>query len=107
VLGHGDAPRFVARRFQKRWAALHRICSKVKGRWTYLHRSVDSGGQGIDCFLSAKRDASSAKRFLRKVLRQPHTVNPRTITVDKNAAYPKATAEMKRDDALWRWSRLG
>jgi transposase-like protein len=37
---------------------------------------------------------------------QPHTVNPRTITVDKNAAYPKAVAEMKRDGELWRRSRL-
>jgi IS6 family transposase len=33
-------------------------------------------------------------------------VNPRTITVDKNAAYPKATAEMKKDGELWRRSRL-
>ena len=33
-------------------------------------------------------------------------MNPRTITVDKNAAYPKATAEMKRDGELWRFSRL-
>jgi transposase-like protein len=39
-------------------------------------------------------------------LAQPHTVNPRTITVDKNAAYPKAVAAMKRDGKLWRWSRL-
>jgi hypothetical protein len=33
-------------------------------------------------------------------------VNPRTITVDKNPAYPKATAEMKKDGELWRRSRL-
>jgi transposase, IS6 family len=33
-------------------------------------------------------------------------VNPRTITVDKNAAYPKAAAEMKKDGELWRRSRL-
>jgi transposase, IS6 family len=33
-------------------------------------------------------------------------VNPRTITVDKNAASPKAAAEMKTDGELWRWSRL-
>ena len=42
-----------------------------------------------------RRDGAAAKRFFRKALRQPHTVNPRTITVDKNAAYPKAVAEMK------------
>ena len=56
----------------------------VKGRWTYLYRAVDSCGQTIDFLLSAKRDAGAAKRFFRKALAQPHTVNPRTVTVDKN-----------------------
>jgi transposase-like protein len=79
---------------------------KVKGRWIYLYRAVDSRGQTIDFLLSAKRDAEAAKRFFRKALAQPHTANPRTITVNKNAAYPKAAAEMKRDDELWRRSRL-
>jgi transposase-like protein len=79
---------------------------KVKGCWTYLYRAVDSRGQTIDFLLSAKRDAAAAKRFFRKALAQPHTVNPRTITVDKNPAYPKAIAEMKRDIELWRFSRL-
>ena len=79
---------------------------KVKGRWKYLYRAVDSRGQTIDFLLSAKRDAEAAKRFFRKALAQPHTVNPRTITVDKNAAYPKAASEMKRDGELSRRSRL-
>src|SRR5215213_8671921 len=79
---------------------------KVKGRWTYLYRAVDSRGQTIDFLLSAKRDAAAAKRFFRKALGQPHTVNPRTITADKNPAYPKAIAEMKQDAELWRFSRL-
>ena len=79
---------------------------KVKGRWTYLYRAVDSRGQTIDFLLSAKRDAEAAKRFFRKALAQPHTANPRTITVDKNAAYPRATAEMKKDGELWRRSKL-
>ena len=68
---------------------------KVKGRWMYLYRAVDSRGQTIDFLLSARRDAAAAKRFFRKALAQPHTVNPRTITVDKNAAYPRAATEMK------------
>jgi len=33
-------------------------------------------------------------------------VNPRTITVDKNAAYPKAAAEMKANGELWWRSRF-
>jgi len=79
---------------------------RVKGRWTYLYRAVDSRGQTIDFLLSATRDAAAAKRFFRKALAQPHTVNPRTVTVDKNPAYPRAAAEMKKDGELWRRSRL-
>jgi len=79
---------------------------KVKGVWTYLYRAVDSLGQTIDFLLSARRDAAAAKRFFRKALAQPHTVNPRTITVDKNPAYPRAVADMKRAGQLWRFSRL-
>ena len=79
---------------------------KVKGVWTYLYRAVDSLGQTIDFLLSARRDAAAAKRFVRKALAQPHTVNPRTITVDKNLAYPRAAADLKRSDELWRFSRL-
>src|SRR5918912_375365 len=79
---------------------------KVKGRWAYLYRSVDSRCETIDFLLSAKRDAEAAKRFFRKALGQPHTVNPRTITVDKNPAYPCAVEQLKEDGELWRRSRL-
>ncbi|SDE61431.1 IS6 family transposase [Belnapia rosea] len=79
---------------------------RVKGRWMYLYRAVDSRGQTIDFLLSAKRDTDAAKRFFRKALGRPHTVNPRTITVDKNPAYPCATADLKADDELWRFARL-
>jgi transposase-like protein len=79
---------------------------RVKGRWMYLYRAVDSRGQTIDFLLSAKRDAEAAKRFFRKALGQPHTVNPRTITVDKNPAYPCAIEQLKEDGELWRRSRL-
>jgi IS6 family transposase len=81
-------------------------CSKVKGTWTCLYRAVDSLGQTIDFLLSPRRDAAAAKRFFRKALAQPHTVNPRTITVDKNPAYPRAATELKRSGDLWRFPRL-
>jgi transposase-like protein len=74
----------------------------VKGVWTYLYRAVDSLGQTIDFPLSGRRGAAAAKRFFRKALTQPHTVNPRTITVDKNPAYPRATTDMKRAGELSR-----
>jgi IS6 family transposase len=72
----------------------------------YLYRAVDSRSQTIDFLLSARRDAKATKRLFCKALAQPHTVNPRTITVDKNAAYAKAAAEMEKAGELWRWSRL-
>jgi transposase-like protein len=79
---------------------------RVKGEWVYLYRAVDATGQTIDFLLSPKRDAAAARRFFRKALGQPHTVNPRTITVDKNAAYPIATKAMKGVGELWRFAKL-
>src|SRR3712207_693484 len=72
----------------------------------YLYRAVDSGGQTIDFLLSARRDAEAAKRFFRKALGQPHTADPRTLTVDENPAYPEAVAELKDDGELGHSSRL-
>ena len=79
---------------------------RVEGEWVYLYRAVDATGQTIDFLLSPKRDAAAARRFFQKALKQPHTVNPRTITVDKNAAYPIATKAMKRAGELWRFAKL-
>jgi len=36
---------------------------RVKGKWVYLYRAVDSSGATIDFLLSAKRDAAAAERF--------------------------------------------
>jgi IS6 family transposase len=79
---------------------------RVKGEWVHLYRAVDGAGQTIDFLLAPKRDAAAARRFFRKALRQPHTVNPRTVTVDKNAAYPVAAKAMKRNRELWRFAKL-
>jgi transposase-like protein len=57
---------------------------------------VDGRGQANDFPLSAKRDASAAKRFFREALGQLHTVNRRTITVGKNPAYPYAATDLRR-----------
>ena len=73
---------------------------KIKGRWKYLYRAVDSDGNTLDFLLTAKRDAKAAKRFLRKVLNASHTIAPRVITVDKNAAYPPAIEALKADESL-------
>ena len=41
---------------------------RVKGKWVYLYRAVDSSGAPIDFLLSTKRDAATAQRFLTKAL---------------------------------------
>jgi transposase-like protein len=73
---------------------------KVKGKSKYLYRAVDSEGNTLDFLLSAKRDAAAAKRFFRKTLKANHTSSPRVITVDKNAAYPKAIDGLKAQKEL-------
>ena len=61
----------------------------------YLYRAVDSQGNTLEFRLSPTRDAEAAKAFFAKTLAAPHTSTPRVITVDKNAAYPKAISELK------------
>ena len=90
----------------------------IKKGWTYLYRAVDSEGNTLEFLLSSTRDAEAAKRFFLKALSSPagstpgahpfeeqaaepismaHPVTPppRGINVDKNAASPKAMAELK------------
>ena len=42
---------------------------RVKGRWCYLYRAIDSTGATIDFLLSALRDADAAKCLFRKALK--------------------------------------
>ena len=65
-----------------------------------------TSADSTDFLLSPKRDAAAARWFFRKALKQSHTVNPRTLTVDKNAAYPVATTAMKRTGELWCFAKL-
>jgi transposase-like protein len=73
---------------------------KVKKQWSDLYRAVDSAGNTIDFMLSATRDAEAAARFFRQALRASHTVPPRVITVDRNAAYPPAFAALQQEGVL-------
>jgi transposase, IS6 family len=66
----------------------------------YLYRAVDSEGNTVEFMLSPSRNATSAKRFFRKVLRAGHTVPPRVINVDKNPAYPTAIGKLKKHGIL-------
>ena len=73
---------------------------RVKGKWRYLCRAVDSTGATLDFFLSAKQDADAAKRFLAKALGGANHPAPRVINTDGHAAYPPAVAQLKAEGAL-------
>ena len=73
---------------------------RVKGKWRYLYRAVDSTGATLDFLLSAKQDAAAAKRFLAKALGGANHPAPRVINTDGHAAYPPAVAQLKAEGAL-------
>jgi len=60
---------------------------KIKGKWCYLYRAVDSDGATIDFWISANRDKKSAKKFFKKALKASHNKIPRVITTDKYYTY--------------------
>ena len=91
---------------------------KIKKTWMDLYRAVDSQGNTLEFLLSPTRDAQAAKRVFLKArhatadsVPQAHPVGeqvtqptaaatpatsaPRVINVEKNAASPKAMAELK------------
>ncbi|PFJ07474.1 IS6 family transposase [Bacillus cereus] len=70
---------------------------KVKGKWMYLYRAVDSHGNTIDFYLSKTRDHKAAKRFFQKAMCSPHVSKPHTVTVDKNQAYPLSIEKLKEE----------
>ena len=72
----------------------------VKKVWMYLYRAVDSQGNTLEFLLSETRDAQAVKRFFQKTLGTSQAVSPRVITVDKNAAYPKAFRELKAEGIM-------
>lgn len=79
---------------------------KIRGKWKYLYRAIDSDGYTLDFLLTARRNAAAAERFLRKLLLNDHTQTPRVINVDKNPAYPPAFDQLQEDGYLPDGSKL-
>ncbi|MDO4536511.1 MAG: IS6 family transposase [Clostridium perfringens] len=73
---------------------------KVKGKWIYLYRAIDSHGDTIDFYLSKTRDTKGAKRFFTKALKVSNSSCLKVITVDKNPPYKAAIPEMKLEKKL-------
>ena len=73
---------------------------RVKGRWCYLYRAIDSAGATIDFLLSALRDANAAKRLFRNALSDLSHPQPRVINTDLAPIYGSAIADLKKERAL-------
>jgi IS6 family transposase len=63
---------------------------KVAGRWRYVYRAVDQHGQIIDVYVSARRDTTSARRFLETAL-GPHGEPVEVVTDIGRTAEPIGT----------------
>ena len=73
---------------------------RVKGRWFYLYRALDSAGATIDFFLSAFRSADAAKALFAKALADPSHPRPRVINTDRANCYPPAIDQCKEEGVL-------
>ncbi|MGF1438695.1 IS6 family transposase [Bacillus thuringiensis] len=73
---------------------------KIKGENMYLYLAIDFEENTIDFYLSSKRDAKAAKRFLKKALVSYHAIGPRSIIVDGDKAYPVAIRELKDEQCI-------
>ena len=78
---------------------------RVKGRWCYLYRAIDSSGATIDFVLSRWRDAATATRLFRKALTDPSHPQPRVINTDQARLYGSAIAGVKKVGILRRRCR--
>ncbi len=92
--------------YRKNWLAsswrVDETYLRVGGKWCYLYRTVTSGGQTLDFFLSTRRTTASAKRFVAKTLRSSaHAGAPWVINTDKSPALAAAITELKADG---RWA---
>ncbi len=76
---------------------------KVKGKWIYLYRAIDSKGKTIDFYLSEKRDVVAALTFFCQI---SSFGKPRVINVDKYASYPPAFNTMKKSKGFPKKTKL-
>jgi transposase-like protein len=111
-LAHTTVMRWVhhyAPEFERRWNRFARPAGsswrvdetyvRIRGKWVYLYRAVDSAGRTVDFRLSGKRDVGAAKAFFRKAIKIEGPVRG-TITLDGYAASHRAMREMKTGGQL-------
>jgi transposase-like protein len=73
---------------------------RISGRWMYLFRAVDSGGQTVDFYLSETRDREAAKCFLKRALANPDNRPPHVFARDRLRSYLAAIRELQKEGHL-------
>jgi putative transposase len=72
---------------------LDEVFLTINGKRQYLWRAVDQDGNVLDILVTSRRDARSAKRFFRKLLKGLRYV-PRVVVTDKLRSYGPAHREV-------------
>ncbi len=76
---------------------------KVRGRWTYLYRAIDSNGDTVEFWFSERRNLASAKRFLRKALKRHG--RPERVVIDGSQTNREAILSCDAESRLQDRSR--
>jgi transposase-like protein len=77
---------------------------KVRGKWCYLYRAIDTEGNLVDSRLSEKRDMEAAQMFFKQALAVVGHA-PERVTTDGHASYPRAVRETLGDQVLHRTNK--
>jgi putative transposase len=76
---------------------------KVRGRWMYLYRAIDSNGDTVEFWFSERRNLTAAKRFLCKALKRHG--RPEQIVIDGSQTNREAILSCDTADQLQDRSR--
>jgi transposase-like protein len=71
---------------------------KVRGRWMYLYRAIDSNGDTVEFWFSERRNLTAAKQFLRKALKRHG--RPERIVIDSSQTNREAILSCDTADRL-------
>ncbi|SCZ01424.1 Transposase (or an inactivated derivative) [Microvirga guangxiensis] len=77
---------------------------KVRGRWTFLYRAIDSNGDTVEFWFSERRNLTAAKRFLARALKR--NGRPGRIIIDGSQTNREAILSCDTVDRLRNTSRL-
>jgi transposase-like protein len=77
---------------------------KVRGKWCYLYRAIDTDGNLVDSRLSEKRDMEAAQQFFKQALAVVGHA-PERVTTDGHASYPRAVRETLGDHVQHRTNK--